>query len=408
MDMLSRALSRLEPLEGTVDEDVLLRLHSPLAQLQARVVFRGDDGRLRIHRGFRVRFDDTRGPTKGGLRFSPHVDLDESTTLAFWMTIKTAVIGLPYGGGKGALDIDPRQLSSGELERASRAWADAFIDLVGPDRDIPAPDVGTNAEVMAWIADQWGERTGGWDPAVITGKPIALGGSEGRSTATGDGATTVLAALRDRLPGEGALTIAVQGFGGAGSRFAARAVAAGHRVVAVSDSSGAVHDADGLDVAAVAAAKAEHGSVVDHGGGERLELGALRGLDVDLLVPAALQDWITGDNVDEVRAGAILEIANGPVRADADAALREAGVVIVPDVLANAGGVTVSYLEWVQNKQRDHWTAEVVEERATGLLQRATAAVVAEADEGDGDLRAAAYRLAVGRIAEAAMLRGTG
>jgi len=407
MDMRARALERLDQLDGSADPEVLTRLHSPVEQVSTRVVFRGDDGTLRLHRGVRVRWDDTRGPTKGGLRFAPEVDLDEASTLAFWMTIKTAVVDLPYGGGKGGLDVDPKQLSSGELERAARAWTQSFRNVIGPDRDIPAPDVGTGEQVMAWIADEYEELTGGWSPAVVTGKPVTLDGSEGRSTATGDGAFVVLESLREQgvLPDHESLTIAVQGFGNAGARFAERVAEAGHRVVAVSDSSGGVTDPDGLDVGVVAEAKAEHGSVTD-ADAERCDGDALRSMDVDLLVPAALQDWITPDNVGEVAAGAILEIANGPVRADADAALREKGVVVVPDVLANAGGVVVSYLEWVQNQQRDHWPADAVEQRMTERLRRATEAVAARAN--DHDLRTAAYAIAVERICDAANLRGTG
>ena len=304
-----------------------------------------DDGSRKSFVAWRCRYDDTRGPTKGGIRFHPASTADEVETLAFWMTIKCAVMNLPYGGGKGAVQVDPRKLSKAELERISRAYMQAFARTVGPDRDIPAPDVYTNAMVMGWMADEYAQIVGQHEPAVITGKPIALGGSLGRSDATARGGYYLVRHLAKDL-GLNGLRIAVQGFGNAGQHIARLFAADGHKIVAVSDSQGAVRAEAGLDVDMLVEAKDKGNSVAStagQGGHEFLSADELVGVDCDLLVPAALENMIDENNAAAVKAKLVLELANGPVTSEADAILAKNGVVVLPDILANAGGVTVSY-----------------------------------------------------------------
>jgi glutamate dehydrogenase (NADP+) len=410
--LLARALSRLDEAAThiSVDADVIEKLKYPRETIKMRLLIRMDDGSRKSFLAWRCRYDDTRGPTKGGIRFHPDTTVDEVETLAFWMTFKCAVMNLPFGGGKGAVRVDPRRLSKSELERLSRAYMQAFAHTVGPDRDIPAPDVYTNAMIMGWMADEYSQIVGSVSPAVITGKPIELGGSLGRGDATARGGYYLVCHLRERLDLPARLRVAVQGFGNAGQYVAALLAADGHQIVAVSDSSGAIARPDGLDVAALIKAKAAGHSVPSQAAAqdaEAIEPAAVLATDCDLLVPAALEDMITRDNAGTIRARVLLELANGPVTPDADAILEQRGIVVLPDILANAGGVTVSYFEWVQNRQGFYWDLEEVHRRLRRSMEREGQAVWEIATTKRISMRSAAYVHALSRLAAAIEAHGT-
>jgi glutamate dehydrogenase (NAD(P)+) len=366
-----------------------------------------DDGTFGVFTGFRVQHNIARGPAKGGLRYHPSMTLDDCRALAMFMTWKAALVDLPFGGAKGGVVCDPRDLSESELERLTRRFTTEVSLLIGPEKDIPAPDLGTDWRVMAWIMDTLSMHAGYSVPASVTGKPTEIGGSAGRYTSTGRGLTTVtLQAMRDHgLPVEGA-TLAVQGFGQVGSQCAALLGALGMKVVAVSDSHGGVHRSDGLDLPALHAHRRNGGRVSEYTGGDRISNEELLALDVDVLVPAAVQSQITRRNVDAVRARVIAEGANAPVTPDAEDALDERGVLIIPDVLANAGGVIVSYFEWVQDLQAFFWESGEVNSRLEQIMSRAYAVVRDRAREKNISLRDAAYQIAVQRVADATAVRG--
>jgi glutamate dehydrogenase (NADP+) len=409
-DLLADAGQRLDHAVACseVSEETLARLRTPRSSLKVSIPVRMDDGTLEIFRGYRVRHDSTRGPAKGGIRFHPGVDVAEVTTLAFWMTFKTALLDLPFGGGKGGVTVDPKRLTSSELERLSRGYIAAIADAIGPDVDVPAPDVATNELVMGWMADEYAKIRRSHTPAVLTGKPLALGGIPGRSSATSDGAFHVIQQLRDRLLGDlDHPSVAIQGFGNAGAQLAATLAEHGYRVVAVSDSSAAVHADDGLDVEALRRHKRETGALTDAPVGTELDAQKLLALEVDLLVPAALEGAVHADNAADVRARAVVEVANGPVTSEADAILDEQGTELVPDILANAGGVTVSWFEWVQNRSGDTWEAETVRDRLRRRMERGTRHTVEVADERGVPLRTAAYVVGLERLAAAMEATGT-
>ncbi len=399
-----------------VSDDTVELLQHPESVLKVSIPVRMDDGSLKTFRGYRVRYNDAKGPTKGGIRYHPDVNVEEVQTLAFWMTVKCAVVDLPYGGGKGGITVDPKQLSMAELERLSRGYINAIADFIGPDVDVPAPDVYTNPLIMGWMMDQYSTIERGLTPAVITGKPIALGGSLGRDTATADGGFFVTQTLRDAvLPGIAAPTAAVQGFGNAGMTMARLLHDAGYKVVAISDSQGGIVKPDGLHVPSVAQVKLEsrelrgvycEGAVCELVEHERISNEELLHLDVDLLVPAALENAITEANVSDVKARMIVELANGPITPGADKALFERGVVVVPDVLANAGGVTVSYFEWVQNRQGFAWTADEVRTRLETRMVTEARRLWDFAQEKSVSLRVAAYAQALERIGDAVDAKG--
>ena len=410
--LLDRALIRLEEAAShlNIDQDVLEKLKYPRETTTMRLLIRMDDGSRKSFLSWRCRYDDTRGPTKGGIRFHPDSTVEEVETLAFWMTFKCAVMNLPYGGGKGAVRVDPRTLSKSELERLSRAYIQAFARIVGPDRDIPAPDVYTNAMIMGWMADEYSQIVGSLTPAVITGKPIALGGSLGRNDATARGGFYLVRHLAAELGLNHSHTVAIQGFGNAGQFYAQLAAADGHKIVAVSDSRGAIHKADGLDVAALLAGKNAGQSVADLAA----QLGAtviaaedLISVEADLLVPAALEEMIHEGNAASIKAKVVLELANGPITAEADAILKQRGVVVLPDILANAGGVTVSYFEWVQNRQGFYWDLEEIHARLLKMMEREGRAVWEIARDRKVSVRTAAYIHALGRLATAIEAHGT-
>lgn len=409
--MLDQALLRLDEAAAHValDPDVLEKLKYPRETTKVRLMIRMDDGSRKSFMAWRCRYDDTRGPTKGGIRFHPESTAEEVETLAFWMTFKCAVMNLPYGGGKGAVRVDSHALSKAELERLSRAYIQAFARIIGPDRDIPAPDVYTNSMIMGWMADEYASIVGESAPAVITGKPISLGGSLGRDDATARGGYYLVRRLADQLGLKPGARVAVQGFGNAGQHIARLLAADGYRIVAASDSKGAIRCADGLDVEALLAAK-NRGSLIALAGTNgitSLSADDLVAVDCDILVPAALEDMIHAGNADRVKARVVLELANGPITPEADRILEQKKIVILPDILANAGGVTVSYFEWVQNRQGFYWPVEEVHERLKTMMEREGEAVWAIARDRGISLRSAAYVHALSRLANAIQAHGT-
>jgi glutamate dehydrogenase (NADP+) len=410
--LLDRALTRLDEAAShlRIDQDVIEKLKYPRETTKMRLMIRMDDGSRKSFLAWRCRYDDTRGPTKGGIRFHPDSSIEEVETLAFWMTFKCAVMNLPYGGGKGAVRVDPRTLSKSELERLSRAYMQAFARVVGPDRDIPAPDVYTNAMIMGWMADEYSQIVGQLSPAVITGKPIALGGSLGRHDATARGGYYLVRHLASELGLGAGMRVAIQGFGNAGQYYAQLAGADGHKIVAVSDSAGAIQRADGLDVTKLIAGKLAGKHVAELAaelGAEVIAAEALIGVDCDLLVPAALEDMITLDNASSITARVVLELANGPVTPEADKLLEARGITVLPDILANAGGVTVSYFEWVQNRQGFYWDVEEIHARLLRIMEREGRAVWDIARDRRTTMRTAAYVHALSRLATAIEAHGT-
>jgi glutamate dehydrogenase (NADP+) len=390
-----------------VSDDTLERLRLPRSVLKVSIPVRMDDGSLKTFPGYRVRYDSTLGPTKGGIRFHPRVNVDEVQSLAFWMTFKCATVDLPFGGGKGGVTVDTKELSLAELERLSKGYIDQIADFIGPDVDVPAPDMYTNAMVMGWMLDRYCTIVRSFRPGVITGKPIPLGGSHGRETATADGAFQVLSTLRPQLDlPDDAPTVAIQGFGNAGAQLATLLAGDGYKVVAVADSRRAVFHADGLDVEAVRQAKRERGEVPADAG-EEIDPEALLELDVDILVPAALENVITSENVDAVKASVVLEVANGPTSLEADGALAEQGVTVIPDILANAGGVTVSYFEWAQNRAGVRWSVDDVRDRLRDRMVTESERIWKLAEERDVPLRTAAYAQGLERISAAVDATGT-
>ncbi len=366
-----------------------------------------DDGSIKIFTGYRVHHSAILGPTKGGIRYHPDVTLEEMRGLAMLMTWKCGVVNIPYGGAKGGVVCDPKKMSEGELERLTRRYATEISIMMDPEGDIPAPDVGTNPQVMAWIMDTYSMHRGYTTPAVVTGKPVEVGGSLGRYEATGRGVSfIVLETLKHLGMGLDGTTVAVQGFGNVGSVSARLLHEAGCRVVAVSDSQGGIYDGHGLDPKRVLVHKREAGTVVGYNGADTITNQELLSLPVDVLVPAALEGVLTEANADQVRARIIVEGANGPTTPKADEVLRGKGVFVVPDILANAGGVTVSYFEWVQSLQRFFWTEEEINEQLHRVMVRSFQEVLRIAQEKGVDMRIAALILAVGRIARATQIRG--
>lgn len=388
-------------------DEIHLLLTTPERELQVQVAVEMDDGSLRTLLGYRVQHDHSRGPMKGGLRFHPSVDLNEVRALASLMTWKTAVVNIPYGGAKGGIGIDPHTLSHKELERVTRKFVDQIHQVVGPRDDIPAPDMGTNAEVMAWFRNQW-EKYHGFNPACVTGKPAEHYGAKGREEATGRGVGILAFKMLQRLghrPGN--ITAALQGFGNVGAHAAKFMHESDIRVVAVSDISGAYYNSGGLNIPQLLHYSLSHeGSLEGYSDAERISNEELLAADVDLLVPAAVGGVITEDNVDDIQAKLIIEAANGPVTPAADLALHNRGCVILPDILANAGGVTVSYFEWVQNLQHYSWSLDRVRQELDRVLCHAFEEVWTEAKQREVSLRTAAYMLAIQRVSDAKRLSG--
>ena len=407
-DALSMALSQFDDAADRLhlDDDVRGVLRVSKRELSVNFPVNMDDGSIRVFRGYRVQHNIARGPAKGGLRYSPHVSLDEVRALAMWMTWKAAVVKLPFGGAKGGVMVDPRALSAAELEDLTRRYATEISIIIGQSEDIPAPDMGTNPQIMAWIMDTISMHKGHTVTGVVTGKPVAVGGTLGRVEATGRGVLFVIEELckQESINLEGS-TVAIQGFGNVGSVAANLLRRAGARVVAVSDRSGGVYDGGGLDVdSLVEHRKAK--SLVECSGVDKITNAEVLGLPVDFLIPAALEGQITSQNAGDVRARFIVEGANGPTTPRADRILEERGVTIVPDILANAGGVIVSYFEWVQDLQFYFWEEDEVNDRLRKVITRAYGEVAAAAERDGVTMRQAAMALGVGRVVEATLIRG--
>lgn len=396
------ALAQLDAASQHIDvsEEILEQLRHPMREVRVNIPVRMDDGRLRVLEGYRVQHNNWRGPFKGGIRFHPATDIYEVKALAFWMTFKCAAVGIPLGGGKGGVTVNPKELSEGELERLSRGWARAMAPVIGPDTDVPAPDVYTTPQIMAWMMDEYSTVVGKPTPGVITGKPVAAGGSEGRDVATAQGGVYVTQELLTKM-GIESPRVVIQGFGNAGATYARLAEERGWKVVGAADSRGAVLNPEGIDVAALEQHKKDTGSVSGFSGAENIEAADILKQECDVLVPAALEGVITEENAADVQAKAVVELANGPTTPEADALLFERGIHVVPDIVANAGGVTVSYFEWVQNTQDEKWTREEVLEKLQPIMVDAFTGIWENAESNKTNLRTGAYIRALKQLVDA-------
>ena len=403
------ALSQLDKAARYLELDPGLHevLKHPQRELTVHFPVKRDSGKTEMFTGCRVQHNMARGPSKGGLRYSPSVNLDEVRALAMWMTWKCAIVNIPFGGAKGGVVCDPRTMSNGELERMTRRYTSEISLVIGPDTDIPAPDMGTNAQTMAWIMDTYSMSRGRTIPAVVTGKPVAIGGSEGRSDATGRGIVSVTQeAIKEFGLDLIGLRVAVQGFGNVGGVAARLFHERGAKVIAVSDVAGGLYNPDGLDIAMILRNATPDGRLPRTGFGEPITPMELLELDCDVLVPAAIENQITGENAARIQARFVIEGANGPTTPAADAILQERGIFLVPDVLANTGGVIVSYFEWVQDLQFYFWAETEVNARMEAILTQSYRDVRAKARREDIDMRLAAYLIGVQRVADATVLRG--
>jgi glutamate dehydrogenase (NAD(P)+) len=403
------ALSQLDAVGRhlNIDEAIMTVLRQPKRSLTVAVPVRMDDGSERVFTGYRVQHNLARGPAKGGLRYHPNVDLDEVKALAMWMTWKCALVDIPYGGAKGGVTCDPKKMSRGELERLTRRFTSELMPIIGPESDIPAPDVGTDAQVMAWIMDTYSMNVGYSVPGVVTGKPVSIGGSCGRQAATGRGVMLTVSRAAERLsldlPGA---RVAVQGFGNVGQIAAQLLAEEGCRIVAVSDSKGGVLDPGGLDVNLLAQRKAHTGALTGDDRLDRITNKELLEIECDILIPAALENQIDEANAGRVRARIVAEGANGPTSPAADVLMESKGITVIPDILCNAGGVIVSYFEWVQGRDAYFWSEAEVNERLARILLRAFDESFERMQAESLSLRMAAYTLAVNRVTEAIRLRG--
>ncbi|MFF2795518.1 MULTISPECIES: Glu/Leu/Phe/Val family dehydrogenase [Lysinibacillus] len=400
-EVIQEALNRLG-----YDEAMYELLKEPLRMLQVRIPVKMDDGTTKVFTGYRAQHNDAVGPTKGGVRFHPAVSEEEVKALSMWMTLKCGIVDLPYGGGKGGVICDPRQMSMDEIEKLSRGYVRAVSQIVGPTKDIPAPDVFTNAQIMAWMMDEYSRMDEFNSPGFITGKPLVLGGSQGRDRATAQGVTIVIqeAAKKRGIEIKGARVV-IQGFGNAGSFLAKFMHDLGAKVIGISDAYGALHDPEGLDIDYLLDRRDSFGTVTTLFE-NTISNKELLELDCDILVPAAIENQITADNAHNVKANIVVEAANGPTTAEATRILTDRGILLVPDVLASAGGVTVSYFEWVQNNQGYYWTEEEVEERLYKKMVDAFENVYTTATTRNINMRLAAYMVGVRRTAEASRFRG--
>lgn len=383
---------------GGVDPDLVERLSHADREITVSIPVKMDDGSVRLFEGYRVQHSNIRGPYKGGIRFHPDADIDEVRALALWMTVKTAVASIPMGGGKGGVVVDPETLSEGELERLSRGFVQSLHRDLGPDIDVPAPDVNTTPQIMSWMVDEFEKITGDKTKAAFTGKPVGQGGSEGRSAATGLGGFFVFEALKDKAELPESVTVAIQGMGNVGGHAAKIFSEHGHKVVAMSDSKGGIYAPEGLDPLAVEAYKEENHSLKGFPGAREISNFELLELSVDVLIPAAMENQLTKDNADRVKAKIVLELANGPTTPEADDLLHKAGVRVIPDILANAGGVVVSTFEWQQNRHGESWSEKEVLEKLKETLVPQAEAVWQKSLTMNTTLRTSAYLLALERI----------
>ncbi len=404
--MLERFRFAAEVLE--LDEGMFQYLASPVKQVTVSIPIVMDSGDIRVFEGYRVIHNNLLGPSKGGIRYAPDVTLEEVNALAAWMTWKCAIVNVPFGGAKGGVRVDPKQLSDGELERLTRRYTANLLEVFGPDRDIPAPDMNTNEQVMAWVMDTYSMNAHKTETAVVTGKPIILGGSHGRKEATGRGVVTVTLAALNKvgiLPNK--CTVAVQGFGNVGSVSAKLMYEQGAKVIAISDISGGYYNENGIDIpAAIEYAKNNDNSLEGYPEAEKISNDELLQMECDVLIPAAKEDQINKKNASDINAKIISEGANGPVTANADSILEDKGIMVVPDILANAGGVTVSYFEWVQDRQGYFWTEERVNRRLNRMMRNAFDNLFEVRNQYDITLRQAAYVFGINKVAMTLKLRG--
>ncbi len=403
------AMKQLSTAAGimNLDPNIHALLQQPKRVLTVAVPVKMDNGQTKVFTAFRSQFNDALGPFKGGIRYHWNVSLDEVKALSFWMTMKCAVVGIPLGGGKGGIIVNPKELSVGELERLSRGYIQAIYKYIGPTQDVPAPDVYTTPQIMAWMMDEYEKLMGDHAPGMITGKPLPLGGSAGRGFSTAQGGVYVLEqAVKKMNWNKNDVTVAIQGFGNAGSFMAKILHAQGYKIVAASDSKGGVKNMQGLDVSALDAHKEQTGSVAGFSGSESVSNEALLELPVHILIPAALENVITGENASRVQAKMIVELANGPVTPEADEILHNNGILFVPDILSNAGGVTVSYFEQVQNASNYYWTEQEVLEKLEKIMVRAFHEVWDTKEKYKINMRTAAFVKAVERVSEAMKARG--
>jgi len=418
MSLFKNAKQFLQKAEENLDisDDTQQRLEQPQVVLTTQLPVRMDDGTLKLFEAHRAHYSNDLGPTKGGIRYHPNVSKDEVVSLAFWMTFKCAAVNLPYGGAKGGVKVNPKELSKKELERLSRAYVRAYYDFIGPEKDIPAPDVYTNATIMGWMMDEYSKINRQHTPAAFTGKPLALGGSQGRETATAKGAYLVIKQLLEKK-NKNKITFALQGYGNAGHHLATMLCNDGHTLVAVSDSKGGMVSSEGFDPESIWKAKQQNGGVegvycegtvcnaVDH---DKVQPIEVLYQDVELIIPAALEEQITKKNADKIQADLIVEVANGPTTPDAHEHLTQKGKTIIPDIYANAGGVTVSYFEWLQNKSGEYWEKEEVENKLQERMHDAFNAIWTITEDKKVDLRTATYIHALKRVNASIEAQGTG
>lgn len=382
------------------NKEFISRLLQPNREIRISIPIKMDNGSFKIFEGYRVQYNNARGPYKGGIRYHQDTDINEVKALAFWMTLKCAVVNIPMGGGKGGITVNPKELSKGELEKLSRGWVKGMAGVIGPKIDVPAPDVNTTGEIMAWMVDEYSKITGDKTNAVITGKPIEIGGSEGRGPATGLGGVYSFDIIRKKLSLPESCKIVIQGFGNVGGNAAEILSNNGHKIIALSDSKGAIIKEDGIDIKALNEYKKENGQISGFPGSKNISNEELLTLECDVLMPAALENQITENNAKDVKAKLIVELANGPTTPEADDILFERNIIVIPDILANAGGVTVSTFEWEQNLKGEHWTESEVFEKLKKIMEEETELIYSRAQELKTDMRRSAFVVALERIEE--------
>ena len=395
-----RQLKRANSVQS-FNPEFLKRFDNPNREVRISIPVTMDDGHLEIFEGYRVQYNNARGPYKGGIRFHQDTDINEVKALAFWMTLKCAVVDIPMGGGKGGITVDPKKLSKVELEKLSRGWIKGMAQVLGPQIDVPAPDVNTTPEIMSWMVDEYEKITGDTTGAVITGKPLENGGSEGRGVATGLGGFYVFSNLREKLELPSSCTVVIQGFGNVGGHAADIFTNHGHKVIALSDSKGAIYKEDGFVISEVNNYKKEHGTIVGFNGSKTITNDELLELKCDVLIPSALENQITEKNANNIKAKVVIELANGPTTTLADDILFSKGIAVIPDILANAGGVTVSTFEWEQNLKNEHWSEEKVLEKLKTIMDTQSDIVFDKAKSLNTDMRRAAFIVALERIEKA-------
>lgn len=401
MSQLNKAIKVKDfSLRAETGDELITRLKQPDRDIRISIPVKMDDGSIKIFEGYRVEYNNILGPYKGGIRYHKDTEINEVKALAFWMTLKCAVARIPMGGGKGGITVEPKELSKTELEKLSRGWVRGLADILGPKKDVPAPDVNTTPEIMAWMADEYKKITGDETGATFTGKPLDQGGSEGRGPATGLGGFYVFDSLREQIGLPEKCKITVQGFGNVGLNAAQIFIEHGHTIIAISDSKGGIYNENGLDIEKLIEHKKKTGSLSGFPDGKNLTNEELLETKCDLLIPAAFENVINDSNADKVRARAILELANGPITPEADDILFKKGIPVIPDILANSGGVTVSYFEWEQNLKNEHWSEKEVFDKLLPMMNDSAQKVFQKAKEHSTDLRRGAFILALERIQE--------